>query len=103
MTGEYLAYKPGVVERTKFEYSPLGEALKKGLKKYDKGNKVIKYDNGLVHNSAHDFNKYSVFSFNEILSIHSKFHTLNKLYKDFKKLEYVRSKTKEAKQKKITV
>ena len=32
MTGEDLGYKPGVVERAKFEYSPLGEALRKGLK-----------------------------------------------------------------------
>ena len=27
LTGEGLGYKPGVVEKAKFEYSPLGEAL----------------------------------------------------------------------------
>ena len=27
LTGEDLGYKPGVVEKVKFEYSPLGEAL----------------------------------------------------------------------------
>ena len=31
LTGEDLGYKPGVVEKIKFEYSPLGEALNKGL------------------------------------------------------------------------
>ena len=32
MTGDDLGYKPGIVERAKFEYSPLGEAFRKGLK-----------------------------------------------------------------------
>ena len=32
LTGEDLGYKPGVVEKVKFEYSPLDEALNKGLK-----------------------------------------------------------------------
>ena len=31
LTGEDLGYKPGVVEKIKFEYSPLGKALNKGL------------------------------------------------------------------------
>ena len=30
LTGEDLGYKPGVVEKVKFEYSPLGEAFSKG-------------------------------------------------------------------------
>ena len=36
LTGEDLRYKPGVIERAKFEYSPLGVALSKRLKKYEK-------------------------------------------------------------------
>ena len=39
LTDEDLGYKPGVVEQTKCEYSPLGEAVNKGLKK---DNKFIK-------------------------------------------------------------
>ena len=31
LTGEDLGYKPGVVEKVKFEYSPLGETLNEGL------------------------------------------------------------------------
>ena len=37
LTGEDLGYKPGVVQQTKFEYSPLGEALYNKIKnKIDK-------------------------------------------------------------------
>ena len=54
LTGEDLGYEPGIVERAKFEYSPLGKTLSKGLKKYDKVNKVIKYNNDLVYNSMHN-------------------------------------------------
>ena len=42
-------------------------------------------------------------NFNETTSVDSKFNTLNKFYKDFKKLEGVKSQTNERKQKKITV
>ena len=31
LTGENLGYKPDVVEKTKFEYSPLGQVFNKGL------------------------------------------------------------------------
>ena len=36
LAGEDLAYKPGVVEQVKFEYSPLGKVFNKGLEKEDK-------------------------------------------------------------------
>lgn len=36
MAGKVLEYKPEVVEQTEFEYSPLGKAFNKGLKKEDK-------------------------------------------------------------------
>ena len=42
-------------------------------------------------------------NFNETTSVDSKFNTLNKFYKDSKKLEGVKSRTNERKQKKITV
>ena len=102
LTGEDLGYKPGVTEKVKFEYSPLGVALSKGLKKDDRVNK-IKYDNDLVYNSVFNFNKYSVSNFNEISSLDSKFDTLNKFYKDFENLKCVKSQTNERKQNIITV
>ena len=74
------------MQGAKFEYFPLGEAFNKVFKKDDKNKKVIK-----VYNSVHDFNKYSVSSFNEISSIDSKFV---KFYKDLLKLNDVESLNK---------
>ena len=42
MTGEGLAYKLGVVERGKFEYSPLGKAFNKELDKKLKKERLLK-------------------------------------------------------------
>ena len=42
LTGEDLGYKPGVVERPTFEYSPLGEVLSDKFKKINKTTKPIK-------------------------------------------------------------
>ena len=39
-TGEYLTYKPKVVEQANFDYSPLGKIFPKGLEK----NKTKKKD-----------------------------------------------------------
>ena len=36
LTGEDLVYKPGVAEKAKFEYSPLGKVFNKGLDESDK-------------------------------------------------------------------
>ena len=92
LTGEDLGYKPKVLDKVKFQYSPLGEAFNKSFKKDDKNKKVIKYSNDLVYSSVHNFNKYSLPNFNEISSIDSKFDTINKFYKDLVKLNNVRSR-----------
>ena len=42
MTGKDLGYKPGVVEKANFEYSPLGKVFNKGLKKEDKKQELLK-------------------------------------------------------------
>ena len=48
LTGENLGYKPGVVEKVKFEFSPLGEALNdKAKSKTDKKIKWLKQTNKL--------------------------------------------------------
>ena len=56
----------------------------------------------LYYDSAHNFNKYSVLNFNKLSSIESKLDTQNKFYKDFIKLQDIKSKTQERKQKKIS-
>ena len=100
LSGEDLGYKPDVIQRAKFEYSPLREAFNKVFKKDDKNKKVIKYDNDLAFNFVNNFNKYSVPSFNEISSIDSKFDTISKFYKDLAKLISVKSKYENTKQQK---
>ena len=87
LTGEDLGYKQDVIQRAKFGYLPLGEAFNKVFKKDDKNKKIIKHDIDLVYNSVHNFNKYSVSSFNKISSVDSKFDTINKFYKDLLKLK----------------
>ena len=83
MPGEDLGYKLGVVEKDKFEYSPLGEVFNKVLKKDDKGNKFNNYNNELMHSSLHNLNKYNVSHFNEISSVGSTFDSQKIFYKDF--------------------
>ena len=96
LSGEDLGYKPEVLEKTKSEYSPLGETFNEIFLKNDKISKG-KYDNDLRYGFVHNFNKFSMSNFNEISSINSKFDTLNKLYKDFKKLNDVKSQNKNKK------
>ena len=36
LTGEDLGYKPDIVQKAKFEYSPLGQVFNKGLEKDEK-------------------------------------------------------------------
>ena len=91
LTGEDLVYMPKVLEKVKFQYSPLGKVFNKAFKKDDKNKKVIKCSNDLVYSSVNNFNKYSLPNFNEISSIDSKFDTINTFCKDLVKLNNARS------------
>ena len=42
LTGEDLEYKPGVVEKAKFEYFSLGKVFNKRLKKEDKKERLLR-------------------------------------------------------------
>ena len=63
----------------------------------------IKKSLNMAYNSVHNFDKYSVSSFNEISSADSKFDTINKLYEDLLKLNDLKSQNNNAKRKKVTV
>ena len=41
LTGEDLRYRPGLVEKAKFEYLPLGEAFNNTIKSKTDKNKVV--------------------------------------------------------------
>ena len=98
LTTEDLGYKPDVFQKAKFEYSPLGETFNKVFKINDKNKKVTKYDNALLYDSVHKFNKYRSSNFYGIPSTDSKFATIKKFYKDLLKLNNVKSKTEYKKQ-----
>ena len=42
LTGEDLGLKPSIIEKTKFEYSPLGKIFNKGLSEEDKKEGLLK-------------------------------------------------------------
>ena len=42
LTGENLGYKPYVVQKAKFEYSPLGQVFNKGLDTSDKKRRTFR-------------------------------------------------------------
>ena len=42
LTGNNLGYKPDVIEKVKFEYSPLGKTFNKGLDESDKKEGLLK-------------------------------------------------------------
>ena len=42
LTGEYVGWKPGVIDQAKFEYSSLGKVFNKGLEKEDKKEGILK-------------------------------------------------------------
>ena len=42
LTGEDLGYKPDVIEKAKFEYSPLGRVFNKGLDESGKKERLLK-------------------------------------------------------------
>ena len=58
MTGEDLGYRPSVLEKTKFEYSPLGMSLSKSFKKDNVKN---------IANKESDLNYDGKFKFLQIL------------------------------------
>ena len=99
LTGEDLGYKPGVVEKVKFEYSPLGEALSnKAKSKTDKRNKVVntnKQDKNLFYDSLHSFVKFKDVSDFKELSLDSMHKKLNDFYKKFTMFKKLNPQTKE--------
>ena len=63
LTAEDSGYKPGVVQRAKFDYSPFGEVLNGKVKKEKQSNKtdkIVKKDKqnkNLAYNQQHSFAK----------------------------------------------
>ena len=82
LTGRDLGYKPKVLEKVKFQYSPLGEALKNNAKtKTDKIVKKDKKDKHLVYNQQHSFAKFKDISDFTEMSLDFMHKKLSEFYK----------------------
>ena len=100
LTGEDLGHRPSVLEKTKFEYSPLGAVLADNVKKKTNTNKVNikkKQDKNLIYNSQHSFTKFKDIDEFKELSLDSMYKKLNDLKKNINKFKAVNPQTNENK------
>ena len=84
LTGEDLGHRPSVLEKTKFEYSPLGAVLVDNVKKKTNTNKVNikkKQDKNLIYNLQHSFTNFKEIDEFKELSLDSMYKKLNDLKK----------------------
>ena len=96
LTGKDLGCKSSVLEKTKFEYSPLGVALLNNTKSKTNKNKLYnsnKQDRYLVYNSQHSFAKFKDINDFKELSLDSMYERLHDFQKRFNKLKIVNLKT----------
>ena len=96
LTGEDLGRRPSALEKTRFEYSPLGMSFSKAFEK-DKAKSGDKSENDFNYDSNHRF--YKFFKGNhafEEMSLDSKYNRIkefNKLLTNFKDLRLKNPKT----------
>ena len=96
MTGKDLGCKSSVLEKAKFDYSPLGVALLNNTKSKTNKNKLYnsnKQDRYLVYNSQHSFAKFKDINDFKELSLDSMYERLHDFQKRFNKLKIVNLKT----------
>ena len=82
LTCEDLAHRPSVLEKTKFEYSPLGVVLANNAKKKANTNKVNsnkKQDKYFAYNLQYSFTKFKNIDEFKKLSLDSMYKKLNDL------------------------
>ena len=89
-----------MLEKTKFEYSPLGSVLSDNVKKKTNTNEVNikkKQDKNLIYNSQHSFTKFKNIDEFKELSHESMYKKMNEFFKKINKLETVDLQTNEKK------
>ena len=100
LTGEDLGHRPSVLEKTKFEYSPMGAVLADNIKKKTNTNKVNikkKQDKQLIYNSQHSFVKFKDINEFKELSLDSMYKKLTDFLKQLNKFKAVNPQTDENK------
>ena len=74
LTGEYLGHRPSALEKTKFEYSPLGMSLSKSFKK-DNVENIAKSESDFNYDGKYRFFKfYKGYDELEEMSLDSKYY-----------------------------
>ena len=92
LTGEDLGHRPSVLEKTKFEYSPLGMSLSKSFKK-DNVKNIAKSKRDFDYGSNHEFYKfYKGYDEFEEMSLDSKYNRIKKFTKLLTNFKAPRSK-----------
>ena len=96
LTGEDLGHRPSVLEKTKFEYSPLGMSLSKSFKK-DNVKNIAKSENDFNYDSKYRFHRfYKEYDEFEEMPLDSKYNKINnftKLLTNFENLSPKNPKT----------
>ena len=96
LTGEDLGHRPSVLEKTKFEYSPLGMSLSKSFKK-DNVKNIANRESDFNYDSKHSFYRfYKEYNEFEEMSLDSKYNKMKKftnLLTNFKNLKPKNPKT----------
>ena len=78
LTGEDLGHRPSVLEKTKFEYSPLGMSLGKSFKK-DNVKNIVNRESDFNYDSKYSFYRfYKEYNEFEEMSLDSKYNNLKK-------------------------
>ena len=89
LTGEDLGHRPSVLEKTKFEYSPLGMSLSKSFKK-DNVKNIANRESDFDYDGKYKFyrfyKQYDEFEEMSLDSKHNKIKEFNKLLIKFKTL-----------------
>ena len=96
LTGEDLGHRPSVLEKTKFEYSPLGMSLSKSFKK-EKVKKIAKSKSDFNYDGKYKlyrfYKQYDEFEEMSLDSKHNKIKVFKRLLNNFKNLKPKKQET----------
>ena len=104
MTGEDLGYRPSVLEKTKFEYSPLGMTLSKSFKKDNVKNNAIRENDFNYDGKYKSYRFYKLYDEFEDMSLdskHNKMKESKRLLNNFKNLKSIKQETQLKKEQKL--
>ena len=96
LTGEDLGHRPSVLEKTKFEYSPLGMSLSKSFKK-DNVKNIANRESDFDYDGKYKFyrfyKQYDEFEEMSLDSKHNKMKEFKRLLNNFKSLKPLKQET----------